>query len=48
MKYVYYKMILDGEILWQAWPLLCSVHFCTCVSFKDKKCPSLALAWQQP
>lgn len=38
-------MILDGEILCQAWPLLSSVPFCTCVGFRDEKCPSLALAW---
>lgn len=45
VKCAYYQMILDGEILCQTWPLLCPVHFCTCVSFKDEKRPSLALAW---
>lgn len=45
MKCVYYQLILDGVILGQAQPLLCSVHFCPCVSFRDAECPSLALAW---
>lgn len=45
---VCYQVVLEGEILFQTWPLLCPVHFCTCISFKDEKRPSLSLAWASP